>query len=159
MSAYDEWLTAPPEPPPHDFSGKCEVCNTEHFNGPGEGFETNKCSCGTAECCESCDKCADCSDPVCPQCSVDISNRDERKLICAGCHQAYLDDLADPNEAGEELLEAALAKAPPPYSDLPHLHEPHPHAVAVHPICDQAEQMEIERRTECRGKAKHGESK
>lgn len=100
MLSYLQFLQ--PEPNPLHFSGKCKVCKTEHFNGgPDEGFETSPCACGIA-CCECCDKCSDCGERVCPDCSVDISNRSTRQLICAPCHLARLND----------------------YLDVPYIHEP-----------------------------------
>ncbi|MDX2266628.1 MAG: hypothetical protein NW208_00890 [Bryobacter sp.] len=117
MSAYDEWLTTPPEPSPHNLSGKCSVCNTEHFNGPGEGFATSACACGAAECCEDCDKCGECGDAVCSQCSVTVLADGQEKLLCSGCYGCFLDDQPE-----------AQADAP----ERPYLYEPHPDA--VHPI-------------------------
>jgi hypothetical protein len=106
------WLNGPPEPNPNDYSGTCPVCETEHYNGPGEGFETSVCSCGEAKCCEFCDRCSECGDRVCLQCSVKFNSKNQEILVCSGCHQAYLEDLEDeavkPNAHVEPLMASIL---------------------------------------------------
>lgn len=94
------WLSGAPEPNARHASGTCAQCNTTHYNGHDEGFDTSLCSCGTAMCCDSCDRCAECGDPVCPQCSIDTSKAGKAHVVCSGCHQVYLDETY-PDEGSE----------------------------------------------------------
>lgn len=114
LPAEPSWLTGPPEPRPGDKSGTCRICDTTHFNGRAEGFDTSRCSCGTAMCCSECDRCAECGDPVCPQCSVDVSKSSKSRVVCSGCHHVYLDDLEDL----EADVDSAQKSGPPHLRDI-----------------------------------------
>jgi len=91
------WLSGAPEPNPRHKSGTCRECDTTHYNGPDEGIEMSPCSCGTAMCCECCERCIECGEHVCPQCPIEFSSsvKGETELVCSGCHQTYLDEVAD----------------------------------------------------------------
>jgi len=120
------WLSGAPEPNSRHKSGTCRECDTTHYNGPDEVIEMSPCSCGTAMCCESCERCAECGDPVCQICSIDTSRTSRAHVVCAGCHQVYLDEIypddANTNEADTEDW------------DAPYLDSGHVPPQALHPL-------------------------
>ncbi len=114
-----EWLAGPTEPSPRFYSGTCPHCLTQHFNGPGEGLgDLTACSCGDAQCCSECDRCSQCGDHVCPQCSVDFATRSGKQLVCAGCHQVYLDDLNDEPEVTQPTPAGRNSHVSPVFQSL-----------------------------------------
>ena len=91
-----KWLEGEPEPNPKPFSGTCHICETRHYNGAGEGFETQFCQCGSDRCCSSCNECRECNSKVCRQCCVDVSSRTEPAYLCSDCHRDWLDSMDRP---------------------------------------------------------------
>lgn len=93
---YDEpsWLSHEPEPNPRHQSGTCRVCDTTHYDGPGEEMATSPCACGAAMCCEYCDRCRECGDYVCSTCAVDTSKTSRAHIMCSDCYQVYLDEVS-----------------------------------------------------------------
>ena len=93
FSTYDSWLTTPPEPLRRNYSGTCQQCQTEHFNGPGNSFDTSKCA--TEICqnlvCESCEICVGCGGGICHWCQ----RSDQSLTYCKDCFREYCDSIAD----------------------------------------------------------------
>ncbi len=109
-SPEPSWLNGPPEPPQSSYSGTCPQCNTLHFNGRDEGFETKECSCGEVAFCEECEAapCEECGDPVCPQCSATVGTGKDELRMCSGCYIEHLKDMATAVQSPEQYHSPAV---------------------------------------------------